>query len=146
MNEKMINTHAKLHDLLTQQRQLLMQFLFITKDLAQTIVNDDGNDLLQSLLQRQAIISRVDELLTELVPLWQDYASSPYQEPALAELQEEICGILRETTAIDKKNQLTVLAQMDFLREQMRRLNETRRGAATYIRSAALFSTEYEGY
>jgi hypothetical protein len=141
--EKMNGSYAKLYDLLTKQLQLLTQFLLITVEQTQILANDDGKNLLLNLAQRQAIISQVDDLLTELIPLWQAHAAAPYQESDLVAMHEEIVRLLREITALDEKNQLTFLAQMDFLREKMRRISDTHRGAGTYIRSAALFSASY---
>jgi len=134
---------AKLRELLRIQRQLLTQFLHITREQEQIIANDDVESLLKTLEQRQQLIGQLDELLAKLNPLWQEYAASLGQDPALNALQEEVGRILRETTEIDAKNQATIRERMDFFRAEMKRISATRRGAETYIKGAEIFSAEY---
>jgi len=143
MTEKIIDSQAKLRALLQEQRQLLARFLLITREQEQTIAAEDAEALMQNLEQRQQIISRVEELLDEFTPLWQTHTASYDPEPVLHDLQVEIGSILREANEIEQKNQLAVSARMDYLREQIRRLSETRLGAKAYIQGAELFSAEY---
>ena len=140
MAEMMEAPAAKLRGLLEEERQLLQQFLQITQEQEQIIAAGDEEALSRNLAQRQEIIGQVDILLNELLPLWQASESSLTREPALNDLHEEINRILRETTLLDRKNQLAIRQRMDFLRGQMRLASETRRGAETYIKGAETFS------
>ena len=134
---------AKIHDLLCQQRQLLMQYLLITREQEKIIAAEDVEALRQNLERRQQIISRSDESLGELIPLWQAYDGSHRPEPSLNALYEEIGGILREATAIEQRNNSAVHEQMEHLCGQIRLSGETRRGAQTYIKGAETFSAGY---
>ena len=134
---------AELRKLLDAERQLLAQFLHITKEQENLLAEGNEDDLPKSLEQRQQIINRVEELLPGIAPLWQEYSASTAKVPELTALQEEIGRILDQATEIDKKNRLAVGERMELLREQMRRASETRRGAEAYIKGAELFSAEY---
>ena len=137
------DTHVKLRELLSEQRQLLTQFLLITQEQTQIIADEDESALQQNLEQRQAIISKVDDLQSEFTPLWQAHILAASPEPAIIDLREDIGKILREATAIDNKNQTTVRERIDVLGEQMRRISDTRRGAETYIKGADTFFGGY---
>ena len=134
---------SKLHALLCEERQLLQQFLLVTQEQAQLIAQEDEAALSHNLEKRQDIISRVDDVLTRLTPLWQDHIAAPYQEPGLYDMQKEIGQIVQETTAIDQKNQQVLYERIDFLRGQLRRVSETRRSAETYIKGAEFFPAGY---
>ncbi|MCL1975531.1 MAG: flagellar protein FlgN [Firmicutes bacterium] len=141
--ENTTDTHVKLRELLSEQRQLLTQFLLITQEQTKIIADEDEDALLHNLEQRQAIIRKVDDLQSEFTPLWQTHLINVDQEPAIVNLQEEIGIILREATAIDNKNQMVVRERIDFLGEQMRRLNNTRKGTEAYIKGTDTFFGGY---
>jgi hypothetical protein len=143
MAEIMASGQDKLRDLLGEERQLLTQFMLVTREQEQLIAAEDGEALSHNLERRQEIIGQVDNLLSEIIPLWQIQADSPGWAPSLNDLHEDIERILRETSEMDRRNQLAIGRSMDFLRGQMRLAGETRRGAETYIKGAETFSAGY---
>lgn len=143
MTEKIETAQAKLYDLLYEQRQLLSTFLLLTREQTQLIADEDGEAIEGNLGQRQAIIRQVDDLQTQITPLWQIHANSPAKAGGLSDLQEEIGSILRAVTEIDKRNQQVVRERIDFLRGQMRRVSATFHGVGTYIKGTQTFSPGY---
>ena len=144
MAEKTTASREKLRELLHKQEHLLAQFLLVTREQEKMIAAEaDADSLLQSLEQRQQLISQMEGAMAELTPLWQEHTAKGPLDTALKDLHEEICRILQESTELDKINQLAVHERMDFIRGEIRRTSETRRGAEAYIKGAEVFFAEY---
>lgn len=112
---------------LKRKHELLLEVLELTRLQEDLILNDNTDELLSNIGKRQGLIDELDAIQAELP----DKESLRSNSECL-QLITVVNSLLNQIQEQDTKNEQAALDRMDFLRGQMRKVNDARKTTAGY--------------
>lgn len=112
---------------LKRKHELLLEVFELTRLQEDLILNDNTDELLSNIGKRQVLIDELDAIQAELP----DKESLRNNSECL-QLITVVNSVLNQIQEQDAKNEQAALDRMDYLRGQMRKVNDGRKTAAGY--------------
>jgi len=112
---------------LKRKHELLLKVLELTRLQENLIQNDDTDALLTNIGERQGLIDDLDLIQAELPD-----KESLRQNTECLQLITVVNGVLNQIQEQDEKNEQAGLERMEYLRDQLRKVNDGRKSVIGY--------------
>ena len=120
--------------LLQEKKEHLTELLELSKNQKEYIDQEDLEDLLRNIAQKQVHISALEELQVEL----NGRRRASVED---AQLAVDINSLVEEIAVVDRSNQQMVRDRMNFVKSHITKLSQGRRSHAAYNNRSGSIST-----
>ncbi len=126
MNEQ---ERQNLIGVLEQKREWLQKMLEVTRQFEKQLLSDDVDAFAEGLKKREDMIAKIDAF----VRIQRNMPSEDDHE--IARLKESTRQIIREILKADEKNSALAADKINLYREQIRNLNQQKKGVSSYTKA-----------
>jgi hypothetical protein len=119
---------TELMRILGQKKDLLTQMLGLTQQIKDELLQDRIEEFEATVKARQSLILQIDALTGA------ERAFSAEGDAAVLAAKKDIRGIVAQMLELDEKNTALAQQKLESYRNQIRHLNQTRKGVGTYTR------------
>ena len=126
MNEQ---ERQNLIGVLEQKKDWLQKMLQVTKQFEKQLLSDDVDAFAEGLKKREDMIAKIDAFvrIQRNMPTLDD--------PQIAQLKESTRNIIREILRADEKNSALAADKINHYKEQIRNLNQQKKGMGSYSKA-----------
>jgi hypothetical protein len=132
-----VQEKADLMNILDQKKALLVRMLELTQKINKELQQDRIEAFGESIKARQTLISQVDELTRA------EHGISAGDDIEVMGTKKAIRDIVAETLKLDEENTNLAQQKLQTYRDQIRQLNQTKKGVGGYTRPMSQGSAFY---
>ncbi|MBU5310795.1 flagellar protein FlgN [Tissierella carlieri] len=135
----------KMIELSLKKKDILIEILRLTTTQAETIENDNMDDLSKILIQKEKLIEDIDTLDRDFISLYNDIKSEEGIDnlekiniekyaniKSLKEIVTEINTILNDISMIDRNNTIKMKSNVDKVKSDLKQVKEVKRAYKGY--------------